>query len=181
MTSNHIRIDVSYISRAVHIGIRYSMHLKAYPALRHCCLRHRPKWIRPQAHFETNIQQGWWQIKYAVHRLYRVYSCVQRDAALRKQWVKCWGCPAFRALWLMNVASIAEVIVMVIARWQIISWDNKVSQITHENTIQFDLHNCYHCSLKIIKPSAGKYYRYNLGIKDMRNNNRVKRHMPQHF
>lgn len=78
-------------------------------------------------------------------------------------------------------SSIAEVKVMVIALWQSISWDNKVSQVTHESTIQFDLHNCYHCSLKIIKPLADKYYWYNVGIKDMRNNNRVTCHMPEDF
>lgn len=52
-------------------------------------------------------------------------------------------------------SNIAEV--MAIALWQI-SWDNKASQITHKNTIQFDQHNCYHCGLKVIKPSADKYY-----------------------
>lgn len=92
MTSDHMHIDVSYTSRGLHTGIRYSLHLEAYPALTHCCLRHRPKGTRPQARVEINTQQGWRQIKYAVHRRYRVYSCVQCDATLRQQWVRCYAC-----------------------------------------------------------------------------------------
>lgn len=40
---------------------------------------------------------------------------------------------------------------MIMALWQIVSWDNiKVSQIPHQDTIQFDLHSHYHCGLKKI-------------------------------
>lgn len=44
------------------------------------------------------------------------------------------------------------------ALWQIVSWDNiKVSQIPHQDTIQFDLHSHYHCGLKKYQ-SEDKYY-----------------------
>lgn len=151
MTRNHIDIDARYISGLVHLGSRYSMHLEAGFVLTQCHLR--PKWTEPIVKSVPSWADGRWK------RLCRgTTECVAVCSVARPYVSSGLDATCAEGAWCSELLRFTKTALSQhcwghgfgyssVADHQL----GQVSQIPHENTIPFDLQNCYHGNLKIIK------------------------------